>query len=111
MNQDTICTIFISTWAVLGAIAFYLFYLNKNVEMKRRLWPLFNIFIGVLFVVFISLMGFPLQTLFIAIPGVALIVFLNIRSVKFCDNCGRITHGRTPFSTTKFCSHCGTAVD
>lgn len=111
MNQDRVFAIFMITWLVLGAIASYLFYFNKNVELKRKAWPLFNIFVGVLFVGFISQMGFPQQMLFIAIPGVAIIVFLNMRSVNFCSNCGRIAQARTPLAKAEFCSHCGANVD
>ena len=106
-NPDQIFPIFFGVWVVLGLFSGAFFFLGKNASLKRKVWPPFTIATAVLFVAFVWAMGFPSQVFLIMIPAVALITFLNLRSVKFCDACGKTIMSQNPFSPPQFCSKCG----
>ena len=109
---DLVFPYFMATWLVLGALGFYFFYLNKDAAFKRKYFPWFMVFIGVLFLVFMSLMGLPLQAYFLMVPAVGLITFLNIRGTRFCSSCGRTIFPQgLPWSRPEFCSSCGAKID
>jgi rRNA maturation endonuclease Nob1 len=56
-------------------------------------------------------MGIPASDFTFIIPFVALITFINLRVMKFCNACGRTVMNQNPFSPPKFCSKCGAALD
>jgi hypothetical protein len=56
-------------------------------------------------------MGFPLEAFYVLAPAVALITFLNLRSVKFCNTCGKTLINQIPFTAPKFCSKCGAKLE
>ena len=99
--------IFVGVWIVLGIFSSAFFFLSKNASLKRKIWPPFTIATGVLFVAFVWAMGFPSQALLFMVPVVGLITFLNLRSAKFCDACGKTIMGRNPLAPPQFCSKCG----
>jgi hypothetical protein len=102
--QNRIAFIFVVVWIVLGLLSAGIFFFNRDAKLKRRLWGPFVILAGVLFTGFTWLMGAPI--LFVG-PAVLAITLLNLRSVKFCDACGRTIHSPNPFSPASFCSKCG----
>ena len=110
MRQD-IFPIFFVVWIALGVAGFFLFYVSKNVQFKKRYFPWYAILAGVLFISFGLGMGFPLEILYFTVPGVALITFLNIRSTKFCDNCGRTIINQAWFSKVEYCGKCGAKLN
>ncbi|WP_283132287.1 zinc ribbon domain-containing protein [Enterovibrio norvegicus] len=107
MSPDEIFPIFFGTWVILGIISFAIFFLGKNAELKRKLWPPFVIGTGVLFIGFIYAMGLQGQALYIMVLAVILITFLNLRSAKFCDACGKTIISQNFLIKPKFCSKCG----
>ena len=106
-NAKQIFPIFIGVWVVLGLASAAFFFLNKDASLKRKVWPPATIGVGVLFLGFVWLMGFPAEVMYIAVPAVALITFLNLRAVQFCDSCGKTLMSQNPFSKAEFCSKCG----
>jgi hypothetical protein len=106
-RPDQVFPIFFSVWVVLGLLSAAFFFLGKNASLKRKVWPPFTIAAAVAFVGFVWTMGFPPQLFFIMIPAVALITFLNLRSVKFCDDCGKMIISQNPFALPQFCPKCG----
>ena len=82
-------------------------YLNKNVALKRKVLPASIIFTSILHLAFTWITGAPAHVFIFVVPGVALIAFLNIRNIKFCNSCGRTISGSNPFSPPKFRSKCG----
>lgn len=106
-SPDQVFPIFFGVWVVLGLFSTAFFFLGKNASLKRKVWPPFTIATAVLFVGFVWAIGFPPQVFFIIIPVVALITFLNLRSVQFCDACGKTIMHQNLFSTPQFCSKCG----
>ena len=110
-NPDKVFPIFFGTWVVLGIISFLLFFVSKNATLKRKLWPPFVIGIGILFAVFVYLMGFPIETFAIMGPAIILITFLNLRNMKFCDSCGKSIMSQNPFSRMEYCPKCGAKLN
>lgn len=103
--------VFFATWIVLALASFYMFFLRRDTAFKRRYWAPWIVTIGVLFLVFMLLTGFPLSMVLVAVPFVALISFLNIRSVRFCDSCGATVHDWTlPWRRPRHCSRCGSPL-
>jgi hypothetical protein len=109
-SPNEIFPIFFGVWVVLGLFSAGFFFLNKNAALKRKVWPPFVIATGVLFVGFTMVMGFPSSMLFVVVPAVALITFLNLRAVQFCNSCGATIMSQNPLSKPSFCSKCGAAL-
>jgi len=107
MSADEIFPIFFGTWVVLGIVSFVIFFLGKDAQLKRKLWKPFVIGTGALFIGFVYLMGFGGEALYIMVPAVVLITFLNIRSTKFCDACGKTIINQNFLVKPDFCSKCG----
>lgn len=107
MMPEEIFPIFVGVWVVLGIISALVFFVGKNVKLKRKLWPPFVIGTGVLFVAFSYAMMPSEQSLMLIVPAVALITFLNLRSTRFCDSCGRTVINQNFFVKPDFCSKCG----
>jgi len=109
--RPDIFPIFFVVWLALGLAGFFLFYVNKNVQFKRRYFPWYVILGGVLFISFGWVMRFSLQMLFLMVPAVALITFLNIKSTKFCDGCGRTIINQMWFTKVEHCAKCGAKLN
>lgn len=116
---ETIVTaLFFGTWIVLGIVSFVLFFVGKNTALKRRWWPRFILLVGVLFIVFSTLLAvigsktwWSLGVLFITVPAVTLISYLNLKMTKFCDKCGATLINSNWLSALRFCSKCGAELD
>src|SRR5687768_6969296 len=109
LDRSVIEGIFIGTWVVL-AIGGLIFHLHASPAMKHKVWPAMGIVVGLLFLVFIYFLeGIKFASL-AAIP-VALITYLNRKTVKFCSQCGAFNRSPTMFPVPKFCGKCGTALD
>ncbi|WP_334078830.1 hypothetical protein [Microbulbifer sp. M83] len=107
MNADEMFPVFFGIWGVLGLIGFVMFFLGKDAQLKRKLWKPFVIATGALFIGFVCFMGFGGETLYIMVPATVLITFLNIRSTKFCDACGKTIINQNFLVEPEFCSKCG----
>ncbi|MET7014560.1 hypothetical protein [Uliginosibacterium flavum] len=102
--------LFIAVWIALGIGSALFFFLNRNAALKRRVLPLFIIVTSALFLGFIWFSSKSTQVLQFMGPAVVLIAILNIRTIRFCDDCGRTIHNQNPFSSPKFCSKCGAKI-
>lgn len=100
---------FLFVWVLLGLSSFLFFHLNRNAALKRRVLPAFAIAAGAIFggFVYLSVGRQEPQVLYIMIPALILITFLNVRTTRFCDFCGRTLYRQPIFSQTQFCPHCG----
>ena len=107
MNTDEIFPIFFGAWVVLGVISFVIFFVGKNAELKRKLWPPFVIGTGALFVFFVYQMDVGGEAMYMMVPAVIFITFLNLRATKFCDSCGKTIINQNFFVKPEFCSKCG----
>jgi hypothetical protein len=98
---------FIGTWIVLGLISLWVFFISKNIGLKKRLIPLFNAGVGILFTGFVLLTTGQPRILLFVIPAVCVIGFMNYRMIKVCDTCGRTITNNVWFSKMEYCSKCG----
>ena len=107
-QQREAFTIFAVFWVALGLASFLFFQFNRDATLKRRVFPFFAIAVGLIFGAFLIYMtrGFS-QVVFLAVPMIALITFLNIRMTRFCDSCGRTLYRQPLFTRPGFCPHCG----
>ncbi len=99
-------------WGLLGLGSALFFRFNRNASLKRRLWPTVHIIEGFLFMVvcwFGTGMHQP-EMYWFMVPAVALISFLNIRSARFCDSCGRTLYRQNALSRLPDCPHCGACL-
>ena len=49
-NRDQVIPVFFAIWVALGLFSAGFFFLNKNAQLKRKVWPPFVVTTGVLFV-------------------------------------------------------------
>ena len=107
-GQREAFTVFAVFWVALGLASFLFFHFNRDAAFKRRVFPLFGVAAGLIFGAFLIYMtrGYS-QVLFLAVPMIALITFLNIRCTRFCDSCGRTLYKQPVFTRPGFCPHCG----
>ncbi|MCU6434368.1 hypothetical protein LPB67_11350 [Undibacterium sp. Jales W-56] len=113
MNQNSVqqvFPVFLVIWALLGGSGAAFFFFNRNAALKRKVLPFFVVLAGLLFLGFIFYTDASTESLYLAVPMVTLITFLNIRTIRFCDACGRTERSQSPFSLPKFCSKCGAAM-
>ena len=101
--------VFMVVWVCLGLGSFLFFHFNRNTALKRQVWPVFIIAIGLMFGGFVYLMmgRQQPQVLYLMGPAIFLISFLNIRTTRFCDSCGKTLYRQPIFTRTQFCPHCG----
>jgi len=109
---------FIGTWIVLGVGGFFVFHFGKNAAFKKKWFPRFAICAGILFIFFSCTINFlgtrsigSLRDFVFLVPAIVLIIYLGIKTTKFCDECGATLYRRNWFSPMKFCSKCGAALD
>jgi hypothetical protein len=107
MTHGLVFPIFVCTWIILGIISFIVFFIGKNAQLKRKLWPPFVIGSGILFISFTYAMGFRGEGIYFVVPVVMLVSFINIRSIKFCDECGKTIKSQNLLSKIEFCPKCG----
>jgi hypothetical protein len=99
---------FIVIWFALAISSFLFFHFNRNTTLKRRVFPPFVVIIGVFFGCFVAYISRGhLQILFVAVPMIVLISFLNIRKTRFCGACGRTLYQQPIFSRSQYCPRCG----
>ncbi len=108
MEEKNVFFTFFIVWVILGISSFLFLQFNRNAALKRRIFPGFVVGVGVVFGCFVAYMSRGhLQVLFVAVPMITLITFLNLRKTRFCDSCGRTLYQQPIFSSSQFCPRCG----
>ena len=107
-DNNAIIKIFFATWVVL-ALAMLLVHLRASTRVKVKTYRYGPIVIGLLFLSFICLID--RKDFYFAIPAVALITWLNIKTIKFCPACGRMNRSPTMFPVPRHCVHCGAEIE
>ena len=108
-DQHTIQLIFFGTWIVLG-IGSVVFAKTATPQLKQKMQPIFAVGVGLLFLFFVSLLGGS-QGFYFAVIPVAVIIYLNAKTVKFCPKCGTLNRSPYIFPAPKYCITCGTKLD
>jgi hypothetical protein len=111
MARAELASVLLGAVVVLGITATAFFFLSKNGPLKRKYWPPYLVVAGL---VVAALLWFrapdPTVEFLYVLPVFGLILFLNFRTVAFCDACGKTTHSSNPFAPAKFCPKCGVAL-
>ena len=108
MNQGyAILPIFVAIWIILCILSLFIFTVNNNASLKRKLWPVFLIGGGILMLVFTYITDSHGNALYFAVPALILVVSINIYRTKFCDACGKTNYGTHLLSKPNFCAKCG----
>jgi hypothetical protein len=111
-DKQQVFQAFFAFWIVLGVSSFLFFQLNRDSKLKKRVLPFFVVGVGVIFGTFAAWMSnWQPFVLAFFIPMVALITFLNLRTIKFCPSCGRTLYRQPVFAKASFCSHCGSSLE
>ena len=97
---------FFVIWAALGIGGFWFFATNKDVALKKRVFPRLAIGAGVVFGLVIAAAA-PWPAVLLFTPFIGVITWLNIRMTRFCDGCGKLLINHQWWSTMKFCPYCG----
>lgn len=104
--------IFFGIWFVLGVVSWAFFSLNKNAALKRKVFRPFAIGSGLLFLGFIWSRGESSKPFFwLIVAALVVIVYLNLKAVKFCDACGKTVTSQNPLSPAEFCPQCGSHLE
>jgi len=98
---------FFGTWVILGVFGVWLSFINKNVELKKRILPFMNWGTGVLFAGFVLFMTGQPRILYFVGPAVIVIGILNHHLIRVCESCGRTITNNVWFSKMEYCSKCG----
>ncbi len=109
-SDATIFALFVGAGVL--TLAWNLFFLfSKDAPRKRKLFRA-----GVLFITPVFGLGVILFAIFLAraplallifLPALALIAFINLKTVKFCDRCGATLYNSNWFVPMRYCSRCG----
>ena len=98
-------------WALLGLASFVFFTFHRNAVLKRRVWRVGVPVLGVAFLGLVAWFTRSAVMLLFALPAVALITFLNLRSVRFCDACGQTVYTHGWIQAMRFCPGCGAPLE
>jgi ribosomal protein S27AE len=110
VRPNDLFQIFFVAWIALG-VCLWLFYKRASYRRKRQ-WHLFVVAgTGFVFICFAYVMFPRPEVLYMAVPAVALIAFLNYRLTRFCPNCGLTIPPRALGSRAAFCPRCGANLD
>jgi len=102
---------FLATWVVPGTLGMWFFFVDRNVNRKKRLLPFFIIGTGALFVIFVFLITADLRVLAFVLPASILIAVMNLRMIKVCSSCGRTVQSGIMFAKAEYCSKCGAKLE
>lgn len=111
LNPNEVFNIMFMVWIGLGLISFLFFTFNKNVRLKKIVFPLSVILTSFLFVYFGYPMGFrgSIQFYYI-IPATVVIGLLNIITTRVCNQCSKLVSGYNPITKNKHCPKCGSKL-
>jgi hypothetical protein len=104
---DQYFPIAIGVWIALGLLSAGFFFLYKNAAVKRKVFLPFMVLVGLLFLGFGVATDMPTDMLAIVVPFLVVIIYLNLRTVKFCDACGTTNMSSNPLKAPAFCHKCG----
>jgi hypothetical protein len=106
-RQGVVFVICCAAWILVGIAASSFFYFNRNAAIKRRVLPLFVIGMGTFFLGILAMAGISARDFLIIVPFLLLISYFKLRTIKFCDHCGRTVGPLLFFFPPQRCHKCG----
>jgi hypothetical protein len=106
-------------WILCGIGGFLFFQLNRNGGLKRRLFPWYCYFLGIILLIYYAMRtwriihDFDLFLLLLcpAVIIVPLIALMNVKKTKFCLSCGMTIHtGGRPLQNG-CCPKCSSQIE
>ncbi len=93
-----------------GAILSIFLHVNKNADLKRKVFPYLLGILGILmFAIIWSDPKTDMSAIYIVV-AVSLIMILNYRTINFCTSCGKTVFSRNPVKPQSYCGNCGNKV-
>ena len=102
-------TIFLAIFAALAAIAVYTSFRGSPVR-KQLVFRIGSVLAGLTMLVFVAIAE-GMSGFLLAVGPVALIIFLNLKTVRFCLRCGRQNRNTYFFPLPKYCSACAAPLE
>ena len=106
MSTGDIAFFFAFFWVLFIGARLFVFAVNIDIKLKKRIWPVIIIGLGIMLLWFAWLLHFPTQYYWMLLPGVALIVFVNLRGFYFCVPCKRMIAHKQILSPPTNCERC-----
>jgi len=97
-------------WLLLVGARLTLYALNFDIALKRRLWPIIIIALGMALIWSGWLLDFPSKAYYFLLPITALVIFVNLRGFYFCDGCKRMVANKRIVAKVTHCERCGAAL-
>jgi len=94
-------------WVLFIAARLFVFAVNIDVKIKKRIWPVIVTGLGIMLLTFAWLLHFPARFYWLLVLGVGLIVFVNLRGFYFCEPCRRMIAHKNVLSPPTECEKCG----
>ena len=105
---------FFPFWALLASVFWLLIRRAKTAQQKLRIQRIAGFVAGgIFFLITLHLVatGLPPVSLFLVVPVLSLICYLNYHFTAFCEQCGRrIFNPSLGRSRIAYCPHCGTQL-
>ena len=110
MRPDDLFLIFAAVWIALG-IGLWALSRRASYQRKKQ-WHLVLVAGAALFFIsFAYALSQRTEVLYIAVPAVALISFLNYKLSRICPRCGFTVPRTGLFSRAAYCPRCGGKLD
>ena len=93
-------------WVLFIAARLFLFAAKIDIKIKKRIWPVIIVGLGIMLIWFAYLLHFPQKYYWALVPGVALIIFVNLRGFYFCIPCNRMIAHKQILSAPTNCERC-----
>src|SRR5271165_5328919 len=106
----TMWMVFVGLWGAAGIANWWFMATSKDAVLKRRVLIRVVVGAGVVFTAVVYVVsGGDLRTMALVVPAVAVISYLNLRFIHFCQVCGATLHAGG-FHKARFCSRCGSLL-
>jgi hypothetical protein len=95
------------SFVVIGVVSIQYFRTYPDVNVKRQFHRWWTIGYGVTFFLLIAVGMGASPSLLLFGPFIALIIYLNIRNITFCEACGKSVYNYFLVSKAEYCARCG----
>lgn len=106
MNTSDMIFFFAFFWVLFIGARLFVFAVNIDIHLKKRIWPVIIIGLGIMLLWFAWMLHFPAQYYWMLLPIVGLIVFVNLRGFYFCVPCKRMIAHKQILSPPTHCERC-----